>query len=99
MPYLLDTNSWIHYLKHAESPIGARLKTLQPSDVVSCSVVKAELLHGAEKYGNRDRRRAMVLQTLSPFASLSFDDAAAELYAELRHALETVGQTIGPSDL
>ena len=99
MPFLLDTNSWIHYLKHPDSPIRARLQALQPIDVVSCSVVRAELLHGAEKYGNRERRVAMVLQALSPFASLSFDDATAARYAEIRHALEIVGQTIGPYDL
>jgi hypothetical protein len=33
MAYLLDTNSWIHYLKHSDSPIRGRLETLQPSDV------------------------------------------------------------------
>ncbi len=99
MPNLLDTNSWIHYLKHAGSPVRARLQTLQPSDVVSCSVVRAELLHGAEKYGNRDRRVATVVQTLAPFRSLPFDDDAAAVYAHIRHALELAGATIGPYDL
>jgi tRNA(fMet)-specific endonuclease VapC len=99
MPYLLDTNSWIHYLKHADSPIRTRLQALQPGDVVSCSVVRAELFHGAEKYGNRDRRVATVHQTLSPFASFPFDDEAAARYAIIRHVLEITGQTIGPYDL
>ena len=79
MSYLLDTNSWIHYLKHTDSSIRARLELAQPSDIVSCSVVRAELLHGAEKYGNRDRRVASVVQTLAPFHSLPFDDDAAEM--------------------
>jgi len=99
MAYLLDTNAWIHYLKHADSPIRTRLKTLQPSDIVSCSVVRSELLHGAEKYGIRDRRIATVLQTLAPFRSLPFDDDAAAEYAHIRHALEVAGQSIGPYDL
>jgi tRNA(fMet)-specific endonuclease VapC len=99
MSYLLDTNSWIHYLKYRDSPIRARLETTQPSDIVSCSVVRAELLHGAEKYGNRDRRVATVVQTLTPFRSLPFDDDAAALYAQLRHALEVAGLIIGPYDL
>jgi tRNA(fMet)-specific endonuclease VapC len=51
MAYLLDTNTWISYLKRADSPIRARLQKLTPAEVVFCSVVKAELLHGAEKYG------------------------------------------------
>src|SRR3990172_12446621 len=99
MAYLADTNTWIHYLKHTDSPIRARLQTLAPSDVVTCSVVRAELLHGAEKYGNRDRRVAMVVQTLAPFRSLPFDDDAAAVYAQIRHALEVAGATIGPYDL
>jgi tRNA(fMet)-specific endonuclease VapC len=99
MPYLLDTNSWIHYLKQSSSPIRTRLQTLQPTDVVSCSVVRAELLHGAEKYGNRDRRVASVVKTLSPFRSFPFDDDTAILYAQIRHTLEIAGTTIGPYDL
>lgn len=99
MPYLLDTNSWIHYLKHVDSPIRARLQLLQPGDVVNCSVVRSELLHGAEKYGNRDRRVAMVQQTLSPFTSYPFDDDSAAIYATIRHSLELTGQMIGPYDL
>ena len=99
MPYLLDTNSWIHYLKQAGSPIRAKLQSLQPSDVINCSVVRAELLHGAEKYGNRDRRAATVVQMLAPFRSLPFDDDAAAVYAHIRHTLEVAGATIGPYDL
>jgi tRNA(fMet)-specific endonuclease VapC len=99
MPHLLDTNSWIHYLKHADSPIRTRLEALQPIDVASCSVVRSELLHGAEKYGNRDKRVATVITALAPFQSYPFDDDAAELYAHVRHSLETIGHTIGPYDL
>ncbi len=99
MAYLLDTNCWIHYLKHADSPVRAQLQQLEPADIVCCSVVRAELLHGAEKYGNRDRRLAAVIQTLAPFRSLPFDVQAAAAYAHLRHSLEVAGLTIGPYDL
>jgi tRNA(fMet)-specific endonuclease VapC len=57
------------------------------------------LLHGAEKYGNRDRRVAAVLQTLGPFHSFAFDDQTAMAYARIRHELEVAGQIIGPYDL
>ena len=43
MAFLLDTNSWILYLKSAVSPIRVRLEMLKPIDIVLCSVVKAEL--------------------------------------------------------
>ena len=99
MPYLLDTNSWIHYLKHVDSPIRTRLQLLNPGDVASCSVVRSELLHGAEKYENRDRRLATVVETLAPYQSYPFDDDTANLYAGIRHSLEVAGTVIGPYDL
>lgn len=99
MLYLLDTNAWIHYLKHGDSPVGIRLRRTPVLEVAVCSVVWAELLHGARKYEKRDQRVARIEQTLSPFRSLPFDDAAAHRYAEIRDALETRGQVIGPNDL
>lgn len=88
-----------HYLKQPGSPIYDKLARLQPADVVSCSIVRSELLHGAEKYGDRNRRVATVNRTLAPFVSLPFDDADAIEYAKIRHELETSGLVIGPYDL
>lgn len=99
MAWLLDTNAWIVYLKTPQSPIRTRLQSLQPSDIVLCSVVKAELFHGAEKYGNRERRLALLRELFAPYASLPFDDAAAAEYGPLRHELEIGGNVIGPNDL
>ena len=99
MAWLLDTNAWIVYLKSAQSPIRARLEKLKPADIVLCSVVKAELLHGAEKYGQRERRLAILTGLFSPYASLSFDDTAAVIYGHIRHQLETAGTVLGPNDL
>ncbi len=99
MPYLLDTNVWIEYFKQPASPIHAKLSLLRPADIATCSIVKSELMHGAEKYANRDRRQALVVETLAPYRSLPFDDDAAILYARLRHDLEIAGNVIGPYDL
>ena len=99
MAFLLDTNAWIVYLKSAQSPIRSRLEKLTPADILLCSVVKAELLHGAHKYGNRERRLKLLAETFAPYASLPFDDLAAAAYATIRHELETAGKIIGPNDL
>lgn len=99
MRYLADTNVWIHYLKNQSSGIEARLRTTPAQDIVVCSVVWAELLHGARKYGNISRRLALVQETLKPFVSLPFDDVAASHYAEIRDELERSGTVIGPHDL
>ena len=99
MAWLPDTNTWITYLKTPQSSVRTRLESLRPADVSLCSVVKAELLHGAEKYGNRERRLSLLRELFAPYASLPFDDAAAAEYARIRHDLETAGNVIGPSDL
>jgi predicted nucleic acid-binding protein len=52
MQYLLDTNAWIIYLKDPNSSIRAKLASISPQQVVTCSAVLSELLHGAEKYGS-----------------------------------------------
>lgn len=56
MRYLLDTNAWIIYLKDPDSGVRKRLSAVSPQDIVTCSIVVSELLHGAEKYGNRMKR-------------------------------------------
>lgn len=99
MRYLLDTNIWIFYLKNSSSLVGTRLRNTSASDIAVCSVVRAELLHGARKYEKQTERVARVELTLSPFISLPFDDAAARHYATIRDDLELRGVTIGPNDL
>ena len=94
--YLLDTNVWISYLKKPNSNIQARLSTIAPSDVATCSIVLSELLHGAEKYGNRNQRVATVRAMLSPFKCVPFDDVDAAQYAAIRQNLELGGKIIGP---
>lgn len=99
MRYLLDTNAWIIYLKDPDSGVRKRLLTVSPQDIVTCSIVLSELLHGAEKYGNRLKRVATVQTLLAPFLCLPFDESDAAHYASLRHDLEVRGEVIGPYDL
>ena len=101
MPWLLDTNAWIFYQKNPAHRIHDELAKREPSDIFTCSIVRAELLHGAMKYGIPERRRAIILKTLAPYRSLPFDDAAAEHYAQLRHIsnwpAKSSGQTTSSS--
>src|SRR5712692_3240596 len=99
MAWLLDTNAWIYYLKNPASAVRANLSRHTPDEILTCAVVKAELLVGALKYGVPERRLAIVKETLAPFLSLPFDDACAEYYARVRDELERKGRSIGPHDL
>jgi len=96
--YLLDTNTCIGVLTNRATTLVERWKRTHPSQIRLCSIVKAELLFGAEK----SLKRELVQQTLelffSRFKSMPFDDAAAHSYGILRAALEKDGQPIGPND-
>ena len=97
MFWLLDTNAGIDYLKNPASAVRARLMERKPEEISTCSLARAELLHGARKYGAPERRLAIVRETLAPYRSLPFDDAAAEHYAALRHDLELRGEGNRPA--
>ncbi len=99
MLYLLETNAWIEYFKKPDNPARARLSFRDQCEIATCSIVRAELLHGAEKYGRPERRRHEVNGFLAHFKSFSFDDGSAAIYGRLRHELEIAGKVIGPMDL
>lgn len=98
MNWLPDTNIWISYFKNPEGAVERRLRSHQPDEVFTCSVIRAELMHGAGKFGNPERRRQKVLEALQPCTSLPFDDAAADEYAKITNELERRGEVIGPFD-
>lgn len=97
--FLLDTNNWILLLKQPPRVLRQRLEDAEAKGILVCSIVKAELLHGAMKFANAAVRRSVVENLLAPYVSLPFDDVAAHHYATIRHELETRGQVIGPNDL
>jgi tRNA(fMet)-specific endonuclease VapC len=99
MAWLLDTNAWIQILKRPGGSLEQVVISHSPDDILLCSVVKAELWHGALKYERRDRRLAVLAKLFAAFLSFPFDDDAAWHYAEIRHQLEAAGRVIGPNDL
>ena len=99
MTYLLDTNMCIAYLRQRASPVRARLAAQSPTAIALCSVVKAELYHGAHKSAQPEQGLARLATFFSAFASLPFDDRAAEVLGTLRAQLERQGASLGPYDL
>jgi tRNA(fMet)-specific endonuclease VapC len=99
MSRLLDTNTCVQVLRGRNALVTQRLQAMSPSQLFLCSVVKAELYHGALRSAQPAANRAKVDAFVQPFVSLPFDDAAAELYATIRQDLELRGMTIGPYDL
>src|SRR6266853_1263425 len=61
MAFLPDTNLWISLLKNPGGKLDAMVQSQPAPDILLCAVVKAELWHGAEKYGNRLEVQGRVL--------------------------------------
>lgn len=99
MTYLLDANACIELLNERDTPIAHKLARVVPQTIVICSVVKAELYHGAYKSSKREANLDLLARFFQRFTSLHFDDNAAEQYGILRATLEKRGTLIGPNDL
>jgi tRNA(fMet)-specific endonuclease VapC len=98
MRVLLDTNTCIYALKRRSGVI-ERLQRLSPDDVVISAATLAELWFGARKSSRPEASRASVDAFVGPLEVLPFDPEAAQAYAEIRLALERMGQPIGERDL
>ena len=99
MKYYLDTNTCIYFLKGKHVQLKRKLMSENPEKIVVPSIVKAELLYGAEKSRRKKENLEKILQFLLPFNIVDFGDAEAIEYSKIRADLEKKGQVIGPNDL
>ncbi|MEA5549625.1 type II toxin-antitoxin system VapC family toxin [Anabaena cylindrica UHCC 0172] len=99
MKYLLDSNVCIQYLNQRSEKIIQRLQDLSDTDIVVCSIVKAELFYGAMRTNNPAKTLQKQQEFLNSFISLKFDDECAVIYGEIRSKLAAKGTPIGNNDL
>lgn len=99
MKYSLDTNTCIRYLNGRSAGIRRKLPNVPADEIVVCSVVRGELAYGAAKSQDPAKSAAKQQQFLKPYATLVYDDAAANVFGRVRAELERQGMPIGPYDL
>ena len=99
MIYTLDTNTCIRIINGRSATARTRLLQVPTTNVTVCSVVRGELRYGAAKSQTPQRTRQKQDIFLRPFATVPFDDRAAEAYGYVRAALERAGTPIGPLDM
>jgi len=99
MIFLPDTNVWIRFLNQRESLVKNRFLSTDPATILLCTIVKAELFFGAMKSSRIRENLTLLDELFENFESLSFDDAAARKYGEIRSDLARQGTPIGPNDL
>lgn len=97
--YLLDTNACIRILNNNLPALVTRLQQHRPDEIALCSVVKAELLYGAQRSNRIAENLRLLDHFFAPFYSLPFDDNCADAFGRIRTELERRGTPIGPYDL
>ena len=97
--YLLDTNTCIQFINGTSPAVKDNFKHHAASNIVLCSVVKAELLFGARKSQRVESNLLIFERFFTAFKSLPFDDRCAEEYGQIRAVLKAQGNLIGPNDL
>jgi len=99
MNYYLDTNICIYFLVGKYPILLNKIMSHNPNDIKIPAIVKAELLHGAEKSVKRDENKNKIAMFLLPFEIIPFDNNCAEHYGRIKANLEIKGTLIGPNDL
>lgn len=97
--FLPDTNACIALLRQKNPAVIARWHGTRARDIALCSIVAYELRYGAERAANPTVEHAKLDVFLRAFGALSFDEPCAMRCAQIRHALERTGMSIGPHDL
>lgn len=95
---LLHTNVCVEVLR-GNRAVAERLAAHTPSQIVICSVVYAELQHGARASAAVARNLRSVEAFCLPFASLPFNDDCARIYGQVRAQLQRLGTKLGSNDL
>ena len=99
MRYLLETNICIYVIKKQPAKVIDKIQSEPLEDICISTITLAELEHGVAKSTHRERNRLALLEFLTPFRILDFDQAAAQYYSHIRSDLESRGIVIGPLDL
>jgi len=97
--YLLDTNICIYIINKRPEQVVKNIKKLKPSQVKLSSISLGELEYGVSKSKYRDQNRNALIDFVSAFDIVDFNDNDAEVYGLIRADLEKKGQIIGPYDM
>ncbi len=97
--FLLDTNICIYIINNHPPIVVKRIKALKPHQIKLSSVSVGELQYGVAKSSFQEKNRTALLNFVSAFDILPFDDADAEMFGIIRANLERRGTIIGPYDL
>ena len=97
--YLLDTNICIYIIKKKPIEVLKILKTKSKKEIYISSITVAELEYGVAKSSYPEKNKVSLIEFLSIFNILSFDDNDAVEFGLIKADLSKKGIIIGPMDL
>ena len=97
--YLLDTNICIYIIKKKPIVVLNKLKTKSKNDIYISSITVAELEYGVAKSNYPEKNKISLIEFLSIFNILNFDDNDAVEFGMIKADLTKKGKIIGPMDL
>ncbi len=98
MRYLLDTDICIYYINGFQPNVRQNIHRHSASDIVVSAITKCEMYAGSSGSRNPARFRAEQDFFLHQFASLPFDDQAADKYGDVYAELKRSGNLISEID-
>lgn len=99
MKYMLDTNMCIYIIKKHPQSVLKKFKKIEIGDIGISSITYAELMFGAQKSQHQAQNYNALQEFTAPLEILSFDDAAANQYGQIRAYLQKKGLLIGSLDM
>jgi tRNA(fMet)-specific endonuclease VapC len=99
MNYLLDTSVCVGLLRGVTPKASVKVRTTDLSTIWLCSIVRYELLAGAQNATKPDFELSKVIEWMADFQSAPFDDRSASYAAQIRFQLAKAGLPIGPHDM
>ena len=99
MKLMLDTNICIYIIKQQPAAVLKRFLEYQIGDICISSITLAELRFGVAKSTHREKNANALDEFIVPLEVVSFDEAAAHLYGDIRTTLEKAGTPIGAMDM
>lgn len=98
MNFLLDTNILVYAYRN-QGGCRQKLDSLDPQHVHLCAINVFEIERGIAKSQRPEALRLFLSVLLQRHPIAALDTSAAQHAAQVRAALETQGQTIGPYDV
>jgi len=99
MRFMLDTNTCIYLIKQKPEKVLRHFKAHSVGDIGISSITLAELRYGVERSQQVQKNRQALEEFTLPLEIAAFDEAAAEVYGNVRAGIEQAGTPVGSMDM